>query len=116
MQRKANSFGQPFRKHARTWTFLKPGDRNVTLMNISRQRSAKQRLVYGNKFPPSVVLSDRPGPGIKKWRRLLPWWFWQSFNKFATEIVPEKLPTRLYRPHAYLLVPLRDVHALHKEP
>src|SRR5260370_42260058 len=77
MRQKANSFAKPFRKHARGWTFLSPGFESVTSTSVFRQRSAKRRLGCGNKFLPLVVLSDRPGPRIRKRRHLLRWEFWQ---------------------------------------
>src|SRR5712692_4335509 len=80
MRQKANSFAKLFRKHARVWTFLSPGFESVTSTNVSRQRSAKRRLGCGSKFLPLVVLSDRPGPRIRKRRHLARWYFWQTNN------------------------------------
>jgi hypothetical protein len=47
------------------------GFRERNLDKMSRQRSAKRRLGCGNRFLFLVVLSDRPGPRIRKRRHLL---------------------------------------------
>src|ERR1700758_1837241 len=96
MPPRANFFARSFAKHVRVSTSLLPGCESETSTNVCRQPSAKGRLGFGNKFPRLAVLSDRPGPRIRRRRHLLRWQFWP-----AKKVIPLKDQLGISHAHSY---------------